>query len=291
MARSLTDDFLNIEKLKDIENYQTWKFQLGILLRANELYETITEETSVENRNAAWKKKDAMAQKYIVTSLDKKPLMHIMNCTTAYEMWLKISNIYERESEQQKCDLLQMFYSTAYDKDLDIASYISKLRNVAYRLNALDTKIDETMLIAKILPTLPEELKHFVSAWDSTEKSKKTVENLTSRLIAEESRSSSKDVENNAVAFKTTQRKCTKCNKVGHFAKFCKSKTSSQDKKPVKCFKCNKSGHIARACPENRQNAQDACGICKKNNHKEKDCFYRNKKEGKKEDTEKIAFL
>ena len=129
-----------------------------------------------------------------------------MNCTTAHEIWVKISNIYERESEQQKCDLLQMFYSTVYDKDSDIASHISKLRNVAYRLNTLDTKIDDTILIAKILSTLPEELKHFVSAWDSTEKSKKTVENLTARLIAEESKNSSKDVENSTVAFKTTQK-------------------------------------------------------------------------------------
>lgn len=184
MSRSLAEDFVNIEKLSDPENFQTWKFQLSILFRANDLYEIVTIETDEARREAAWRRKDANAQKLIVTTIDKKPLLHILNCTTSYEMWSKISNIYERESEQQKCNLLQSFYTAVYDKGTDIATYISKLRNIAYRLNALDTKIDDSMLISKILSTLPDNLKHFVSAWDSSERAQKTMENLTARLIA-----------------------------------------------------------------------------------------------------------
>lgn len=59
--------------------------------------------------------------------LDKKPLLHVLNCKTAYKMWIKICNIYERASKQQTCSLLQIFYSTSYDKNTDIATYISKL--------------------------------------------------------------------------------------------------------------------------------------------------------------------
>lgn len=45
-----------------------------------------------------------------------------------------------------------------------MASYISKLKNLAFRLNALNTKIDDKILISKILATLPKEYMYFVSA-------------------------------------------------------------------------------------------------------------------------------
>ena len=44
------------------------------------------------------------------------------------------------------------------------------------------------MLITKILMTLPEQFNHFFSAWEATEKSERTLKNLTARLCMEESR-------------------------------------------------------------------------------------------------------
>lgn len=81
-------------------------------------------------------------------------------------MWSKIRNIYERDSEQQRYSLLQTFYSTTYDKNIDIATYISKLKNLACRLNTkiYDTKIDDKMIISKILASLPEDYRYFISA-------------------------------------------------------------------------------------------------------------------------------
>ncbi|XP_026826247.1 uncharacterized protein LOC113562125 [Ooceraea biroi] len=259
MARSQAEDFANIEKLSDSENYQVWKFQISILFRANELYGTVTEEVAEGQRTDQWRKKDANAQKIIVTTIERKPLLHIMSCTTSHEMWTKISNIYERDTEQQKCSLLQMFYSATYDKTTDIVTYISGLKNLVFRLNALDTKIDDKMLISKILASLPEEYKYFASAWDSTEQGGKTVENLTARLIAEEMRNNQKESESKTVTLKTAAKKCTKCNKTGHLAKFC---------------------HIAKHCEETNK---EKCSICSKTNHSEKDCFFRDKKKNKNE--------
>lgn len=60
---------------------------MSILFRANDLFEIVTTITDEARRDAAWKRKDANAQKLIVTTIDKKPLLHIFNCTTSYEMW------------------------------------------------------------------------------------------------------------------------------------------------------------------------------------------------------------
>lgn len=214
-----------------------------------------------------------------------------MDCETSYEMWSKICQTYERDTEQQRCCLLQKFYSATFEKGVDMSTYLSKLKNLAYRLNAINTKIDEKMLISKILATLPKEYVYFVSAWESTEPERKTLENLTARLLGEELRINPKE-EEKPVALKATQKKCNKCNKFGHLTKFCRSKPVPKDKSQVCCFKCNKHGHIAKYCKEEENNYNTKrCNICKKDNHFEKDCYFRNKKENKNDVANKVALM
>lgn len=84
------------------------------------------------------------------------------------------------------------------------------------------------MIISKILATLPERYKYFASAWESAPKEHKKIENLTARLIAEEQRTDeSKETQ---VAFKTTTKKCYKCNSAGHLAANCKFKSNNRDR-------------------------------------------------------------
>ncbi|XP_011699207.1 PREDICTED: zinc finger CCHC domain-containing protein 3-like [Wasmannia auropunctata] len=194
-----------------------------------------------------------------------------MSCKTAHDMWVKITSIFQRDNEQQKCTLFQNFFSFEFDKNVDIATNIGKLRNLAVRLKGLDNEInDNIMLMSKILSILPEEFRYFTSAWESTVKEDRTLENLISRLLAEESRRNVR--ESQETAFKTAERKCFKCGNFGHTAKICK--------KGKKCYICNKEGHYASTCTKKSKENKEkypTCSICKKNNHQEKDCFFRQK--------------
>jgi len=289
MSKSLSEDATNIEKLTSIEDYPLWKFQIEILFKANNLYEVVT--SNRPEPTDKWKKDDAIAQKVLITTIDKRPLLHLLDCKTGYEMWTKIKTIYERDNEQQKCNLLQNFYSMMYDKSSDVVTYISKLKNLANRLKVLKVELDDNMIISKILVTLPDEYRHFASAWESTEMDSKTLENLTARLIAEEMRIKARISDEKEVAFKTTSKKCFKCNKVGHFSKDCRVKTN-QNNKYVRCFRCNKIGHIEKSCREKPQSKNtDSCSICKKTNHTDKNCFFRKDRNKKTEKEEKVSFL
>lgn len=202
MAKILFEDVNNVERLTDVEDFNMWKFQVNILLNASELSKITLDETPLADRNAQWIKKDALAQKIIISTINKKPLTHLLSCTTAHQMWKKLCEIYERDSQEQKCSLMQTFYSTMYDKNQDIATYISRLKNLISKLTALGTEINDDMLISKILVTLPREYKHFATVWESTEQKLKTIENLTARLISEESRIKGENTEEKVVAFK-----------------------------------------------------------------------------------------
>lgn len=95
---------------------------------------------------------------------------------------------------------------------------------------------------------------------------------MTSRILAEEARNTEQEEKENVVAYRVTKKRCFKCNSTGHLAKACrktalKNQTDSKEKQPY-------------------------CKICKKNNHLEKDCFFRGKETKKKDQqTDKVSFL
>lgn len=245
----ISEETAQIEKLTNSESFQLWNFQVKILFKAYGLYEIIDgkqklEDCSKEEEKQLWKKQDAKAQKVIITSIDKKIMMHIMNCNTSAEMNSKLCGIYQKDNEQQKSSLVQEFFNFSFEKGNDISLHISKLENLAYRLRALNQTIDDEMLMSKILSTLPESYRHFRTAWESTPVQDRTVTNLTSRLISEEAMSKNVESEK-SLAFSAAGKLCYKCKKPGHVSKFCKTWESAGTSKAVKCYGCGKPGHIA----------------------------------------------
>lgn len=281
-----SEEINQIEKLKDSANFQMWRFQITIIFKSYGVYDIVEggrkyPDGAEEKLKKDWESKDAKAQKCIITTIDRQPLTHILTCKTAHDMFLKLCTIYERDTEQQKYVLLQEFFNYNFQKESDMATHISKLENLVYRLNSVKQEIDETMLITKILTTLPSKYKHFISAWDSTVAAEKNLTNLTARLLAEESRVNSSDLKEEQVAFKSIVQNSTK--------NYSASSTSKNYKTNVVCFKCNRPGHIARMCEKNKMIRKVMkCNICKKTNHLEKDCFFRR---NDNENNRKVSFL
>lgn len=260
-------------------------------MRAHDLLSIVQE---APQESDAWKKRDANAQKIIVLSLEKKSLMHVINCISAKEMWTKLSNVYQRDNEQQKYTLMQEFFNCTMSKNEDVSTHVSKLQNITHRIKSLGIEITNQMLISKILVTLPDNFKSFVTAWESTSEDNKTVENLISRLLLEEMRNREEEEKGNTVAFKSAELKCNICKEIGHLAHTCKRKKGKSSGREKRCFNCNKSGHFAKDCRKTSGTKEKNlfCKICKKNNHAEKDCYFRDRESKyNRNATEKVSFL
>ena len=264
-----------IERLSD-KNFQVWKFQIVILFKAHDIYDIVSGkekllETFDDKKKKEWERKDAKAQKYIVSTIEKTPLMHIVNCTTSKQMFDKLCTIYERDSEQQKYSLLQDFFNLKFEKGSNVVLHISKIENLAYRLKSINQEVDEKMVISKILVTLPEQYKYFISAWESMSSEEKTLTNLTSRLISEESRCHLEEPKTESLAFRANELACFKYKKNQNISRYYGNKNSDEKR----CFKCNSNTHLANLCSKTLgNNSRQCCRICKKNNHAEKDCFF-----------------
>lgn len=85
--------------------------------------------------------------------------MHVINCNTAREIWTKLSNVYQRDNEQQR--YVQEFFNYTMVKTEDVSTHVNKLQNLVYRIRALGIEISH-LLISKRLVTLPENYKSFI---------------------------------------------------------------------------------------------------------------------------------
>jgi len=276
-----------------------WDFEIRILFKARDLIDIVEgtetlESQTEESKVKKWRTKDAIAQHYILLTIENRVKPHILSCTSSKEMYSTLKKIYQRDTSQQKCSLLQDFYNFKFDKDSDLMGNISQLQNITYKLNKLDKTLDDTMVMTKILTVLPEEYKHFSAAWDSTSAAEKTLDNLKARLLHEETKIKA-SLDEGTLAFKVTGTgrpmsqsqgrpkfnnsnniKCFNCNETGHFKNKCPQKRF--------CTICKKPNHTERECfskqNKPRPMAKMFCKICKKTNHFEKDCYFRDKSSG-----------
>lgn len=244
---------IGIAKLNG-ENWTTWKFQVEITLKSKRYFEIVSGAVQrPATTTEEWDSKDAKAQEIIVSRLEEKVVTHILSCKTAAEMWTKLKAIYEHQSQVSVHVLTQRFFSLEYTEG-KAAEFMSQLEEIKGTLKSLGEEISDKMIITKVLMSLPENMKHFISAWESTPTDKQTLTDLMSRLMLEEERG--KNVERHTALASTT--------------KFVKSR------KDIKCFECNKIGHMKKDC---RRTSKKECHFCKKPGHLMQDCWFKKRKE------------
>ncbi|KAG8239360.1 hypothetical protein J437_LFUL018853 [Ladona fulva] len=197
-------------------------------------------------------------------------------------MFEKISNVYKRDTEETKSQLIAEFIKYEYNKSVDVMTNIAALQTLAFRMNNLKHTVDDIMLMTKILTILPDQFKHFGSACDSTAEDKKTLENLRARLLKEEEKlKNNSQSQDDKVAFKAYKFKgiCNYCGKQGHHYFECRSNPeNNKHQRPHReqrqykdiqkneqtfkhCKKCDKDGHNVKECWQGK--TFPTCKFCK----------------------------
>ncbi|KAL7292520.1 hypothetical protein TKK_0014093 [Trichogramma kaykai] len=264
-----------MNKLRDASNWQEWKFLMTMHLDDADLLQycdgtkvmpTKTEENKAnfDAQLAAWQKADKTVRKTIAMMLESKPLQLIMDCSSARSMWSKLHTVYEMKSEESLALVQKKFFDFKWDSTGSMSQHISNLEQLSNKMKQLHGTIPMSMLITRILCTLPAKYDHFHSAWDSTEATKKTLENLTTRLLTEEMRLDNRDNEESVSTALLSKLQVSK-NVRNH-----DRKSNDFKGKIRRCYNCKSTEHIQRDCP--------GCRICKSNKHLAHKCPNKNKK-------------
>ena len=100
------------EKLTGTDVYPLWKYQINILFKSSGLTEIFNGSSKYDScetidEKSKWTKQDGKAQKYIMTTVETSLLTHILQADTSHKMMIILKSIFENESDNTKCELLQ----------------------------------------------------------------------------------------------------------------------------------------------------------------------------------------
>ncbi|RWR98958.1 integrase core domain protein-like protein, partial [Dinothrombium tinctorium] len=155
-------------------------------------------------------------------------------------MWLKLQVLNQQKSKTSVHLLQQQFFDYKMDPNDSIAAHITKVETLSKQLKELGSEQSETAIITKILCSLPSSYRNVISAWDSTSKDQRTVNELTARLLKEEALL--KQWESGISKQDALLAKGKRKFKQNH-------KTSIEDKKKKSnCGYCKRRGHWWREC-------------------------------------------
>ena len=122
--------------------------------------------------------------------------------------------------------------------------HISAIELLVKQLKDVNEAISNSAVCSKVINSLPTRFNAFRTAWDSVAIENQTFENLTARLLKEETRTGNDESETTRLALevKALQSKL----EAASFGK--KTKNISEIKKNTSCHYCKHKGHWAREC-------------------------------------------
>lgn len=120
------------------------------------------------------------------SSIDYNQLDYLVTCTSATEMWKKLSGIHELKSVSNKLDLTTTFHEYRLTPSDSISQHIAKIENIANQLKDIGQTVPEIRIMATVISTLPSKYNAFVSAWDSVPENNQKMNNLRVRILREE---------------------------------------------------------------------------------------------------------
>ena len=166
-------------------------------------------------------------------------------------MWVKLETSYEQKSEQRLEHLYLQRLEYKMETGDSVATHVSKLQKLWMELNEESWRVDkcklpDTLLIMRILSTLPNEYFEFRMTWESVPRSERTVEYLLERLTMVETRLSqineATTVSTDVSALLGKKPSTVKYNNSS-------SLKPKRDTSKVKCYGCKEFGHFKNKCP------------------------------------------
>jgi len=152
-------------------SYTRWKFEMMALLESKSVEDLIdgtrTEpaETADETTKATWRKNNALAKSLILKTLDEDHFKVISTCTTARDMWTRLTALYEDVSATTKLLVNEDFHGYCWLEGMNVSTYIAGLAEVVQRLRSLGETVSRETVIGKIVRGLPEQFNSFREVW------------------------------------------------------------------------------------------------------------------------------
>ncbi|XP_060178245.1 uncharacterized protein LOC132608198 [Lycium barbarum] len=185
----------------DGENYQIWAVRMQTYLEALDLWEAVEDEyeitplpnnpTMAQIKNHKERKtRKSKAKACLFTAVSSTIFTRIMSLKSAKEVWNYLKTEYEGDERirgMQVLNLVREFELQRMKESETIKEYSDQLLNIANRVKLLGSTFTNSMIVEKILVTVPERFEATITTLENTKDlSKITLAELLSVFQAQE---------------------------------------------------------------------------------------------------------
>ena len=233
----------------DGHDFTLWKWQVETYLKAANLEKVVKERA--ENEAAPTAEEENKFNLILSQSMTRDQLIHVVSLGTGKEKWDRLKAIHQASSADMVQTLYADFFALAPEEGSDIAVYVSRLQSLVFRLKELREDVQDTLVVAHILSKLPPQYATFVVSWHSTPVADRTMDNLTNRLLREETRLKAGKTDDEAFLSKT------KAGGSGSGSSSAprRSNDGSKQQFKYKCFGCGRVGHRVADCRDKKKDS------------------------------------
>lgn len=226
MASSMTTGgSIPIEKLKGLQDFNTWKFLMKMYLMHEDMYDCVSSADACKD---AKKQQKAFAK--ICLSVSAEVLPHVRNASSAFEAWNNLQKAYEDRGLSRRLGLLRSLFGLKLKETDSMEKYITKITELAQQLREIDSPLDDEFIAVIMLSGLTKDYDPLIMALENSNV-QLTSDRVKSRLLQETQRR-----EDNVEAPEAS---------------------ALTVRKAVRCFKCKKPGHYKKDCPTNTSKARN----------------------------------
>lgn len=228
MATGINTSSLVMDKLKGIENYNSWKFMMKMVLIHEDLWDFVEKEST----KAEHVKKVQKALARIALSVQPAAFAHVRSAKTAHEAWTNLQKAYEDRGLCRRLTLLRALFNTKLENQ-SMESYINKIVEISQQLSDIGSPLDDDFIAVIMLSGLTEDYDPLIMAIENSN-IKLSSEVVQGKLLQENLRRDDKSESGSALAAARKQPKCFRCNKTGHFIKDCPKKPGKKTNTKVR---------------------------------------------------------
>lgn len=253
----------HITKLRNAAGYRVWEFTMKLYLKKEDEWKVVSGEsrkpqpvnaTEISGAEVElieeWEAVDESARFHIATTLHNDVVTHIINCTTAKQMWDKIATVFKPKSASALAMLIERLCTTRYKEGDSLQNHLAEMENIVAELANMDEIIPDHHVAIFILRSLPSSWDTLVFIMNGEASGKLKSKDVIERILEEHER-----------RLGSTPAQPPK-RAIGALS--ARDKGSRKDLSHIECYSCGKKGHYSRDCksknkkPEEARSAQES---------------------------------